>query len=130
MKYYYVPDCPRCGSARTGYYINLSGKFDYYKTVAKYMQKAQLIKIRNNSLASDMPNLFCLECGIEWYGKVDVKKYTQEDLRKEFNRRCINEENITEYKHKSENSKLQFNENNRKKILRKCRNFISKTLGI
>ena len=78
MKYHtcIIPNCPRCNSNITGRYLeNITGQS--VKNEIEYLKKGEYVKI---SYYNNGQNLFCLDCGFEWNGKIEKKWLTKKEL--------------------------------------------------
>lgn len=76
-----VPPCPRCTSTKTGRYIFvMNNASDIEKLIASYMKKGELIKPILGFHNSEHPNLYCEDCGAEWYDEVFPKYVTDKEL--------------------------------------------------
>ena len=125
MKYHYVPKCPRCNSYKTGSFIYVNTNYDYHRIVAKYMMKGELVRIRNSTFDSKGPNLYCEECGAEWYGNIITKKINLEEFQEESERRGITPENISENLSKKSVSKNNYKKEQSQKRKKKIKNFFT-----
>lgn len=70
-----VPNCPKCGSSRTGQYLNLGPSPE--REIVYARRKGELIRDWNGSRDR---NLYCEDCGFEWAGIPEKLKLTKEDL--------------------------------------------------
>lgn len=75
MRIRVVPNCPKCGSSRTGQYLNLGPNPE--REIAYSRRKGELIRGWNGPRDR---NLYCEDCGFEWLGVADKVKLTPEDL--------------------------------------------------
>lgn len=109
-KYHFVPQCPRCGSWKTGRYIYVQNTRDCIeKMVAEHYEKGEITRIRMGFYSSDVPNIFCENCGVEWRGKIDELPLTKDRIKEERIRREITTEkynNMLNHKEIIKNQRL------------------------
>ena len=95
-----VPDCPNCGSARTGRYISGNG-FTSSATIEKgFLKKGELVRVSAIPLSEREANLFCDDCGIEWPGKTETVWLTSQEIREMKECSGINKELLDKYRQK------------------------------
>ena len=111
-----VPQCKRCKSYRTGYFI--SGNVLTPDIVIKHLKKGEYVMVlpeisRNNF------NCFCLNCGIQWqdylsYSFVSNKRIQKEKIKREIDDSDENVERIL-YTFKKNNNIQELNKDNNDK---------------
>ena len=82
--YYYVPPCPACGSPETGRIVKEPGSHADY-TMVSSLQNGEIIMF--DPAPEPVNNLFCLSCGHQWTGDVQVRMLTKAQIRQEQKRR-------------------------------------------
>jgi len=83
--YYFVPECPSCGSFCTGRYVH------------KPLSRMDVILLEKNSLEHGeivkpvevvpYENAYCLDCGHEWHVETFARLMTAEEIREEKKKR-------------------------------------------
>lgn len=81
--YYDVPECPNCGSPRTGHYM---------RTPFGYPGLAEGKALENGEIVREVPsvpgrNCFCLECGFEWHSYVPWRLLTAKGIEEQKEKR-------------------------------------------
>lgn len=77
--YYYVPECPECGSRCTGRFVrNALRDRDYIEE--KSLKNGEIIRF---SKRIPQDRVFCVDCGHEWEYRVILRFLTREELEKE-----------------------------------------------
>lgn len=91
--YYYVPQCPLCGSWRTGRYFR-EPHFDPEYTYRKSLSNGELIRF-----VKEVPdkNCFCEDCGYEWHYLVTSVFVSSEELSRQKQKRGLDKKYM-EYK--------------------------------
>ena len=89
-KYKYVPPCPRCGSLRTGYYLQVSTPY-VDKIYIKHANRGEIVRCIDSLYILDY-NAFCEDCGIEWNANIEYKPLTPELIDEEKKNRGISSE--------------------------------------
>lgn len=79
MRYHDTGECPRCGSLRTGRFIEKITKNET-QTQLKYLKKGELIRFRNEYTPKEY-NCFCDDCESNWYEKIEVYSIDNEELQ-------------------------------------------------
>lgn len=105
MKSVITPNCPRCGSEKTGYYIFVHNRFDIAKIIAKGMERGELIRVSVGFRDADLPNLFCEDCGIEWRGSYETKRLSETELAELKEKKDIDSREIKELNNSKRNAK-------------------------
>lgn len=101
--YYYVNECPRCKSPSTGYFVYDPGGNFLNDTTreAKALKNGEIQSIRHKCRTPDSSLCFCMNCGIEWKEKPQIRFFTKKEIEMEKNRRGISQEaivNLENYK--------------------------------
>lgn len=86
--YYYVPQCPNCRSFVTGRFLNEHRITEKEWIEGDTLRKGEIIQFRN---VQDEHNCFCLSCGNEWSGQVQLKMMSSKQIEAEKLKRHINE---------------------------------------
>lgn len=96
--YYYVSECPRCGSASTGYFLyDPGGNFlDDTKREAKALKNGEIQSIRHEFRTLNSPSCFCMNCRIEWRERPKTLLLSKNEIEKEKQRRGITDGSISE----------------------------------
>ena len=96
--YVNVPDCPFCGSKKTGYYIyqSNSAKSIPFET-AKHLLKGEYVCFSQMTQTADSPDFYCQSCGTEWNGDVSISFVSKEDMENERKKRGITDDLINKY---------------------------------
>lgn len=76
MRIRMVPPCPRCGSPKTGQYVDI-GFGNPEREIAYCRRKGELIRDWKGYRER---NFFCEDCGVEWAGVTQKVKITKEEL--------------------------------------------------
>jgi hypothetical protein len=118
-----TPDCPRCGSKKTGYYLFVNNSSDVPKIISRKMGLGELVRFRNGFPDPNLPNLFCKDCDIEWRGNYKIELLSDEDIEKLKEKKGIDKSEIEEFKNYKKTAK-----NNRKDRRRQF--FRSKTRSV
>lgn len=82
--YYYVPPCPACGSTETGRIVKEPDTHEKY-TMISSLKNGEIIMF--DPAPEPVNNLFCLSCGHQWTGEVDMQMLTREQIRQEQKKR-------------------------------------------
>lgn len=86
LPYYYVPECPNCGSIMTGRYMEKQRDENANNWIMREGAKnGEII-----ALMKDIPketNCFCVNCGAEFYYEIKTQLYTLDEIREERIRR-------------------------------------------
>lgn len=77
--YYYVPECPVCGSMQTGRYIKADRFHPHYSVMHAYHNGEITIPVDYIPLK----NVFCLACGNEWTSRVPVKMLSKAEIQEQ-----------------------------------------------
>ena len=113
MKYHDTGECPRCGSLRTGRFIEKIHKSEIDAKL-KYLKKGELIRFRNEYTPKEY-NCFCDDCDGCWYGEILIYQITYEELEEILEEKEISGEESNEIN--------QINKNFRKeKRMKKIKN--------
>lgn len=80
MPYYYVPECPICGSRMTGRYMRYLGDTSSEWQVNEALRNGELVDIVN-----EVPwkNCFCCQCDYEWHEDIKMKMKTLKEIGEE-----------------------------------------------
>ena len=68
--YYRVPECPACGSERTGRFLKYHGEYETNWAITESLKKGEIVDV---STEPPDENLFCGDCGFSWEGNADLK---------------------------------------------------------
>lgn len=80
LPYYYVDNCPSCGSRVTGRYVKASRPVDNEWMIDQALKNGELLKTVPEVLG---PNCFCLECGQNFSFPVQRKMLTIDEIKEE-----------------------------------------------
>ena len=80
LPYYYVPQCPVCGSRKTGRFVRYHRDTDLDYMVTSALKNGELIAPKEDMTQG---NLFCDECGYTWFGSVEMKLFSLNRIQKE-----------------------------------------------
>ncbi len=78
--YYYVGECPYCGSAITGRYVKARRVTENEWIIDEGLKNGELIKTIPELLGA---NCFCLECGTNFSYPVHMKMVSLEEIKQE-----------------------------------------------
>lgn len=118
--YHYVPPCPRCGSHKTGRYVNvLMPNYGTEKIIAKCLKGGELIKITGD-LSLPENNVYCEDCGAEWSTNIDTFLINKKQLEMQIKLRGITQKIYKDMKNykkikKKTDAKTKREEKKRKK---------------
>lgn len=87
MKYRDCGECPRCGSLRTGRFLEKISNNET-KTKLKYLKRGELIRFRNEYTPKEY-NCFCDDCDTQWFGEILTYSITDEELEEIFEEKEI-----------------------------------------
>ena len=73
--YHNVPPCRRCGSHKTGMYIQ--NNLSEFWMIKWFLRRGEYVMFKN----SVTNNCFCGKCGIEWTENVPLKLITRKQLK-------------------------------------------------
>lgn len=74
--YYYVPECPECGSKCTGRYVRKPLKEAIYVEESS-LKNGEIIRFTSGFVQD---RAFCVDCGFEWSHHVLIRFLTREEL--------------------------------------------------
>ena len=77
--YYYVPECPECGSRCTGRFVRKPLRDSLY-VEENSLKNGEIIRF---SKGFPQDRVFCVDCGHEWNHHVLVRFLTREELDQE-----------------------------------------------
>ena len=80
LPYYYVKECPVCGSRETGRFIRYHRDTDMDYIITSSLKNGELVAPREDM---SRENLFCNECGYTWYGSVQMKFLSLKKIKEE-----------------------------------------------
>ncbi|MCR5670688.1 MAG: hypothetical protein K6G10_06750 [Butyrivibrio sp.] len=78
--YYYVGNCPHCGSPITGRYVKMHRKTDAEWQIDEALKNGELVRVRTELIGS---NCFCLSCDSDFAYPVQFKLLSIEDIKGE-----------------------------------------------
>ena len=81
--YYYVPQCPKCGSRKTGRYMKMPFTGSGY-TKEDSLKNGEWVRFAKEE---PIKNCFCITCGERWPGKVRLKWWPFERIQEEIKMR-------------------------------------------
>lgn len=97
-KYFDLPDCPKCGSKRTGAYVYSPTNFSSLGLAREKenLKNGQLIRTTSVPLQDLGYNLFCDDCGVDWRGQYKIIYLSKEELKKKIEEKEIDLEAVKE----------------------------------
>lgn len=112
MRYFYtyIPPCLRCGSEATGQYFYTMSIDGYEKRTASAMKRGMLVEYELGFYQPDLPNMYCSNCGIKWKGVITHKFLTKDEIKKEKEKRGIDNDVIYNTKRAKKISKKRMDE--------------------
>lgn len=125
-----VPMCPKCNSSRTGYFIY--GQYQKGNLLYSHLKKGEFVYVK---ALTDNTNCFCVDCGVQWEGKINTKIVDGKTLKKIKDDKGITQEyieniknNLMEIKKESENILEQTSNLKEYKRQRKIKSFLKKII--
>ena len=97
-KYHFVPPCPRCNSYRTGRFVLIDSERESSLFMFNALLKGELVEtILGRDVSLLEHNIYCKDCGAEYFGNVDVIYLTDEEIKQQQTLRGITEELICDF---------------------------------
>lgn len=78
MKVKLVPECPSCGSNKTGYYIPMTSNYKREKT--KKFLKGERVR-QKEPFSLNSTNCFCQSCGQNWNGQIKKVDFDNDEFQ-------------------------------------------------
>lgn len=97
-----VPECPRCKSACTGYFIYGINEQDKDWVEINRLKRGEYVSAMSRHKHFDDKDFFCFDCGAEWSGKKEEKWLSKEEIQNEKQKRMISKELEYSAKHYKE----------------------------
>lgn len=86
--YYYVPNCPQCGSRMTGRFMKLPSAYEADWIINESLRNGELVCLVPEVLNH---NAYCVECDHTWYADIKVLFLRPEQINIEKIERHTNE---------------------------------------
>ena len=80
MPYYYVGQCPHCGSYATGRYVKLHRRTEVEWQVDESLKNGELVRMKADLVG---PNCFCIECDNDFTYPVKLKMASLAEMNME-----------------------------------------------